>query len=141
MSMESKNKLEQSLKVKVLTPNSVFNTIKNSVNGIKYYACDGKSIVLYLLGTLIEILMGYVYNINGLEWILIICILGVLLSVELINTAVESVCDLVSREYNPLIKIAKDCASGATFVIFIVAIILNIIIFLPKVLNLFGVVI
>ena len=97
--------------------------------------------VLYLLGTLIEILMGYVYNINGLEWILIICILGVLLSVELINTGVESICDLVSREYNPLIKIAKDCASGATFVIFIVAIILNIIIFLPKVLNLFGVVI
>ena len=47
MSMESKNKLEKSLKVKVLTPNSVFNTIKNSVNGIKYCACDGKSFISF----------------------------------------------------------------------------------------------
>ena len=141
MSMESKNKIGKSMKSRNLTPKSVYQTIKNSLSGIKYYASDGKSILLYLLGCLIEILMGFVYNINGLEWILIIVILGFILSIELINTAIEATCDAITKEYNPLIKIAKDCASGATFVMFIVAIILNIIIFLPKVLLLFGVVI
>ena len=140
MSMESKDKIGVSLK-KSLTPKSIYQTIKNSDSGIKYYSKDGKSIILYLIGSLVEILMGFVYHINGLEWILIICILGFILSIELINTAIEAACDAITKEYNPLIKISKDCASGATFVIFIVAIILNVIIFLPKVLILFGVVI
>ena len=137
MSTELKRKIEKDLQKRNLTPNSVFQTIKNSLNGIKCYAKDGKSILLYVFGVILEIIMGFVYKINGLEWILIICILGIILAVELINTAIEAVCDAVTKKYNPLIKIAKDCGSAATFVIFVVAIILNIIIFLPKIIALF----
>ena len=137
MSTELKSKIEEDLKKRNLTPTSVFQTIKNSLNGIKCYAKDGKSILLYVFGVILEIIMGFVYKINGLEWILIICILGIILAVELINTAIEAVCDAVTKKYNPLIKISKDCGSAATFVIFVVAIILNIIIFLPKIIALF----
>ena len=137
MSTELKSKIEKDLKKRNLTPKSIFQTIKNSLNGIKCYAKDGKSILLYLFGVVIEIIMGFVYNINGLEWILIICILGFILAIELINTAIEATCDAISKEYSPLIKIAKDCGSGATFIMVIVAIILNIIIFLPKIIMLF----
>ena len=137
MSTELKSKIEQDLKKRNLTPKSVFQTIKNSLNGIKCYAKDGKSVILYIFGLLIEVIMGFVYNINGLEWILIICILGIILSVELINTAIEAACDAITKKYNPLIKIAKDCGSAATTVIFIVAIILNLIIFIPKIIALF----
>ena len=137
MSTELKSKIEKDLKKRNLTPKSIFQTIKNSLNGIKCYAKDGKSILLYLFGVVIEIIMGFVYNINGLEWILIICILGFVLAIELINTAIEATCDAISKEYSPLIKIAKDCGSGATFIMVIVAIILNIIIFLPKIIMLF----
>lgn len=138
MSTELKNKIEEDLKKRNLTPNSVFQTIKNSLNGIWCYAKDGKSILIYIMGVIVEVLMGFVYKINGLEWILIICILGIILSVELINTGIEAVCDAVTKDYNPLIKIAKDCGSGATFVVTVVAIILNIIIFLPKIIALFN---
>lgn len=137
MSTELKSKIEKDLKKRNLTPKSIFQTIKNSLNGIKCYAKDGKSILLYLFGVIIETIMGFVYNINGLEWILIICILGFILAIELINTAIEATCDAISKEYSPLIKIAKDCGSGATFILCIVAIILNIIIFLPKIIILF----
>ena len=137
MSTELKRKIEKDLKKRNLTPNSVFQTIKNSLNGIRCYAKDGKSILLYLFGVILEIVMGFVYKINGLEWILIICILGIILSVEVINTAIEAVCDAITKRYNPLIKIAKDCGSAATFVIFTVAIILNLIIFIPKIIALF----
>ena len=137
MSTELKSKIEKDLKKRNLTPNSVFQTIKNSLNGIMCYAKDGKSILLYIFGVIIEVIMGFVYNINGLEWILIICILGIILAVELLNTAIEAVCDAITKKYNPLIKIAKDCGSAATFVICTVTIILNIIIFLPKIIGLF----
>ena len=59
--------------------------------------------------------------------------LGIILSVELLNTGIEKACDAITKEYNPYIKIAKDCGSGATFIMFIVALILNIIIFAPKI--------
>ena len=137
MSTELKKIIEEDLRKRNITPRSVLQTCINSLNGILFYAKDGKSIILYMFGLIFEIIMGIVFAINGLEWILIICIMGILLSVELLNTAIEAACDAITKNYNPLIKIAKDCGSAATFVIFTVAIILNIIIFLPKVLVLF----
>lgn len=137
MNMELKGKITEDLKKRNITPRTVLQTAKNSLNGFKWYAKEGKSILIYLFGLICEVLLGFAYNINGLEWILIICILGVILSVELINTAIEKTCDAVTQEYNEFIKVAKDCGSAATFIIFIVAIILNIIIFYPKVIALF----
>lgn len=135
--MELKEKIEKDIKKRDITPKSVYQTIKNSLNGIRSYAKEGKSIVIYLVGVILEIIMGFVYNINGLEWILIICILGIILAVELLNTAIEVTCDAITKDYNSLIKVAKDCGSAATFIIFFVAAILNIIIFFPKVVALF----
>ena len=137
MSTELKKIIEKDLKKRNITPVSVMQTIKNSLNGIRCYARDGKSIILYIFGFLLEIIMGIVYKINGLEWILIICIMGVLLAVELLNTSIEAACDAISKHYSPLIKISKDCGSAATFVIFIVTVILNLIIFIPKIMMLF----
>ena len=133
MSMELKDKIKKDLKKRNITPKSVIQTIRNSINGIIYYAKDGKSIILYLIGLIFEIIMGFIYNINGLEWILIICIMGILLSVELLNTSIEAACDAITKHYNPLIKIAKDCGSAATFIISLVTCILNLIIFIPKI--------
>jgi diacylglycerol kinase len=137
MSTELKKIIEKDLKKRNITPKSVMQTVKNSISGIVCYARDGKSIILYLAGLIFEIIMGIVFNINGLEWILIICIMGILLAVELLNTAIEAACDAITKHYNPLIKIAKDCGSGATFVIFTVTVILNLIIFIPKIIMLF----
>ena len=139
MSMELKNRIEDDLKKRNLTPTSVLKTLKNSIWGIKFYIKDGKSIILYLFGLIAQIVGGIIFDIHGLEWILIICIMGVLLSVELLNTAIEATCDAITKDYNPLIKIAKDCGSAATFVICIVTVILNLIIFVPKILALFGI--
>ena len=137
MSMELKDKIKKDLKKRNITPTTVMQTIKNSINGVIYYAKDGKSIILYVIGLIYEIIMGIAFNINGLEWILIICMMGILLSIELLNTSIEAACDAITKHYNPLIKIAKDCGSAATFVIFSVLIILNLIIFIPKVIVLF----
>jgi len=134
--MELKNKIEEDLKKRDVTPKGILQTIKNSFNGFISYAKEGKSIIIFLFGVIFEIIMGFVYNISGLEWILIICILGFILAVELINTSIENTCDAITKDYNQFIKIAKDCGSAATFTIFVVAVILNIIIFLPKIIEL-----
>ena len=63
--------------------------------------------------------------------------IGAVLSLELVNTAIEAVVDLVTEEYHPLAKVAKDTAAAAIFVIAVVAAIVGVIIFLPKIISLF----
>lgn len=142
MAMGSKDKVKKStlkeeFERRDLNTKSIMNIVKYSLNGIKAYMEEGKSFILYSFATILEVIFGFIFKVNGLEWILIICMLGVLLSVELLNTGIERACDAITKEYNPLIKKAKDCGSGATFIIFIVMVILNIIIFYPKVVALF----
>lgn len=142
MAMESKDKvkmptLKEEFEKRDLNTKSIMNIVKYSLNGIKTYMEEGKSFILYSFAAILEVIFGFIFKVNGLEWILIICMLGVLLSVELLNTGIERACDAITKEYNPLIKKAKDCGSGATFIIFIVMVILNIIIFYPKVVALF----
>ena len=55
-----------------------------------------------------------------------------IMALELVNTAVESVVDLVTSEYKPLAKIAKDTAAGAVLIAAIMAAIAGLIIFVPK---------
>lgn len=125
--------LKEEFERRNLNTKSILNIIKYSVDGIKSYAKDGKSFIIYAFCSIVEILLGIIFHINGLEWILIICMLGIILAVELLNTAIEAVCDAVTKNFNPYIKVAKDCGSAATFVIFIVILILNVIIFYPKI--------
>jgi len=133
MSTELKDKIQEDLKKRNITPKSIIQTIKNSINGIICYARDGKSIILYVVGLLAQVIMGIIFDIHGLEWIFITFVMGSLLAIEVLNTSIEAVCDSISKEYNPLIKIAKDCGSAATFIMVIVLVILNLIIFIPKI--------
>lgn len=127
------NTLKEEFERRDLNVHSIRRVIKNSLEGISSYAKDGKSFIIYVFCSLIEIIAGFAFNVNGLEWILIISMLEIILAIELLNTAIEATCDAITKEFNPYIKVAKDCGSAATFVIFIVTVILNIIIFLPKI--------
>lgn len=140
LGLKSKKKtltFKEEMERRNINTKSIINIVRYSLNGIKCYMEEGKSFFIYAFCALIEIALGFVFQVNGLEWILIISLLGIILAVELLNTAIEAACDAITKEYNPLIQVAKDCGSGATFIIFIVTLILNIIIFTPKILALF----
>ena len=64
---------------------------------------------------------------------------GMVMALELVNTAVEAVVDLVTEERHPLAKIAKDTAAGAVLIAAIMAAIVGLIIFVPKGLAFLGI--
>ena len=64
--------------------------------------------------------------------------IGMVLSAELINTAIEAVVDLVTLEIHPLAKIAKDCGSAATFVLAMMAAAIGIVIYGPYLISFLG---
>ena len=103
-----------------------------SISGIINYYMNEKSGRRHLIAVFLQIILIILFKVNSMEFIILLILMCLILSIELINTAIESICDLVSPEYNKLIKVAKDSGSGATYVISILTAIVNLIIFLPK---------
>jgi Diacylglycerol kinase len=112
---------------------SLFKIFKNSLSGLGYFFKYERSSIVYLLAFGFSIGAGIILQMNLMEWIVIIFVLLSMLSSELLNTAIEAVCDLVSPEYNPLVKIAKDTGSAATGVLSILWVVVIVVIYAPKV--------
>lgn len=86
---------------------------------------------IHLLAALLVTITGFWLGVTPLEWaILIICIFMVL-AAETINTAIEKTVDLVTREYHPLAKHAKNIAAGGVLLTAICAVIVGILILGP----------
>ena len=81
----------------------------------------------------LAIAMGLFFQISTNEWLWILLVIFLVLAAEVMNTAIESLSNLVSSEYHPLIKKAKDAAAGAVLLISILALICGAIVFLPKI--------
>ena len=82
---------------------------------------------------------GNIFNITATQWCICLLLFALVASLELVNTAVEAVVDLVTEEKKPLAKIAKDTAAGAVLFAAIISVIIGCIIFLPYLLKLFGI--
>ena len=84
---------------------------------------------------LMVIIAGVILRINTTEWSIVLILFGLVISLELINTAIENAVDLVTEEYNEKAKNAKDIAAGAVLFSAIIAAIIGFIILLPKIIN------
>jgi len=80
---------------------------------------------------------GFLFKLNPAEWVLILLAAGLVLSLELVNTAIESLVDLVSPGYDKKAGRIKDIAAGAVLVAAVVSVFIGLIVFLPKITALF----
>ncbi len=79
------------------------------------------------------ILSGFLFEINKYEWIAVILCIAGMVSLEMMNTAIERTVDMYTEEFHPLAKQAKDIAAGAVLIFAIASVITGLIIFLPKI--------
>lgn len=86
----------------------------------------------FCIGILITI-AGFYFKITPTEWLFQIFAIGLVMSVEGLNTAVEKVADFIHPEYNERIGFIKDIAAGAVFFAAITAILIGSIIYIPKI--------
>jgi diacylglycerol kinase (ATP) len=87
--------------------------------------------VQFGIGILVTI-AGYYFNISTTEWVLQVFAIGIIMSIEGLNTAVEKIADFVHPEHHKKIGIIKDVSAGAVFISAITAIIIGCIIYIPK---------
>lgn len=114
-----------------------FHSFTYPVKGLMYAYRNEQNLAFDVGIALFVIIFGIFFNINKYEWAILILTIGLVISCELINTSIEAVVDLVTQEYHPLAKVAKDTSAAAVFIFAIVAIVVGLIIFVPKILLLF----
>jgi diacylglycerol kinase len=94
---------------------------------------DEASFRIQLAGGLCIVLIGLLLHIRTADWIIVIILIGIVLALEAMNTAVEELCDHVTPEEHPKIGIVKDLAAAASAIFRITAIIVLVLVFLPYV--------
>ena len=92
---------------------------------------SGRNMKIHIVAAIMAILTGWWLGINRLEWAIITISIFIVLAAETINTAIEKTVDLVTREYHPLAKQAKNLAAGAVLLAAVSAVIIGILIFGP----------
>ena len=115
----------------------LINSFKYAFMGIKSAIKSERNMKIHVLAALIVIALGFILGLEPLEWVVCIFSIVIVISSEMLNTAIETIVDIVSPDINPLAKKAKDIAAGAVLVLAIGALVVGLIIFIPKIVNIF----
>jgi diacylglycerol kinase (ATP) len=82
--------------------------------------------------TVMALLFAVVLHISRTEWMVLLLATAMVWITEVINTALEKTMDLISEEVHPVIKQVKDLAAAAVLVAAIMAVVIGLLIFIPK---------
>lgn len=85
--------------------------------GFRFAVLSERNIKVMLAGFALAVVLGLVAGLDAVRWAIVLLCCGVVLCAELLNTAIETVVDLVSPEYHPLAGRAKDIAAAAVWVL------------------------
>lgn len=96
-----------------------------------------QSIQAQLFITLLVIAAGFYFEITATEWMFQLLAIGLVLSVEGLNTAVEEIANFVHPDFHNKIGLIKDIAAGAVFFAAVIAVVIAMIIYVPYVLESF----
>lgn len=106
--------------------------------GLKDCLLHEKNFRIQYVIALLVIIAGLFFSLSKSEWMIILLCFAVVLSFEIINSAIEKLCDLVSPQFNMTIKKVKDMSAASVLLAAIISSVIGFIIFLPKIVALFS---
>ena len=118
-------------------PEKLIKSFSNAVRGIAYLFKSQPNARIELSISIIVVVSGILFKISSAEWIIILLCIALVLGFEGINTALEIFADKLHPGFDKEIGNAKDVAAGAVLITAIVATIIGISIFAPRLLDLF----
>lgn len=113
------------------------NSFSYAFQGLKILFKEEHNARIHLAITLVVVTIGLAFEITTSEWIALCLTIGLVFVSEILNSAIENICDLVSPEQSGYVKKAKDLGAAATLVSAAVAVIIGLLIFVPKFYHLF----
>lgn len=108
-------------------------SVRYAFKGAYFLVKTETSLKIQFIIAIIVIAGGIYYNISLTEWIVQFLAIGMVMSVEAINTAIEQIANFIHPEFHVKIGLIKDISAGAVFIASIFASIVGLIIYLPKI--------
>ena len=105
----------------------------SSVSALARTLREEFSFKVQVCATVVALLLAFYFDVSPVEWLFVIVLISIVLIVEVLNTALEELCDYVNPDHDPRIGKIKDLGSGAAVIASIVAIIGLAIIFIPRI--------
>ena len=133
----SRGKYVESLNLKKLGFKRILKSFKFSFDGLKYAYLHEQSLLLHVIVMTFIVVCGFAFKISPIQWVITLVMGALILVTELFNTSIEAVVDMVTEEFNPLAKVAKDTASAACFIADMTAAGMWLVVFIPKIISLF----
>jgi diacylglycerol kinase (ATP) len=119
--------------------NTERNFFLNRIKAFKYAAkgfwiliTSEKSIIAQVIIGFIVTIIGFIMNISATEWMFQFLAIALILVAESLNTAIEKLADFIHPNYHKQIGRIKDISAGAAFFAAIFAVIIGLIIYIPK---------
>ena len=113
-----------------------FESCKFALYGIKYVFSTQRNIWIQSVIAITAIILGIFFKISNMEWLVLSITITLVFFAEFINTSIETTIDMITEEYNEKAKIAKDVSAGAVLVLAFNSIIVGLIIFAERIINL-----
>ena len=110
---------------------------KYAFNGIiSSFKTETNLLIEFIFG-IITIALGIYLKLSNIEFCIVTVCIMIVISLEIVNTAIEYTVDMAMPEIHPLARMAKDTSAGAVLFASIGAVIVGLIIYLPKIIGLF----
>ncbi len=120
------------------TSSNVLKSFKYAFSGISYVLKTSRNFKIQLIFALTSLMIGFLLQISQSNYVILIATIMSVLILEILNTSIESIVDLVvKKEFSSLAKISKDTSAGAVLLASINSVIIAVYIFLPKIKFLF----
>lgn len=116
---------------------SRLHSVKYALNGLKIIITEETNSRIHTIITIVVIAAGFMLKISPIEWLTICVLIALVFGLEIMNTAIENLCDHVSPEWSEAVKRIKDIAAASVFIASFISVICGAIIFLPRICDLF----
>jgi diacylglycerol kinase len=115
---------------------SLIKSFGFALEGLKAAIVKGRNFRIQIVAGFLAFVLGIILKLSPEEWLDLVIIITLVLILELVNTSIEAVVDLVSPEIQIKAKLAKDVAAATVLVASIGSVVIAVLIFLPKLLTL-----
>jgi diacylglycerol kinase len=115
---------------------STIKSFRYAFQGLSTAVTNEPNFRIHLFFAVFALTLGIILRLHYIEWLLLAFTIFYVLTLELLNTVLESMVNLVSPEMNPYAKIAKDVSAACVLLGAFMSIIVGISLFLPKIIGL-----
>lgn len=113
---------------------SLRDSFNYALQGVVYALITQRNMRIHVLLAVLVLILAVLLRVTRVELLILLLTIGLVVSAELMNTAVEEVVNLVTQEYHPIARDAKNVAAGAVFVSSLVALCVAYVVFIERLL-------